>query len=435
MQDKYQRGVRIIFFTTALILLYSSSLYSYLLFHTVAEIFSICIAFTVFLLSWNSQRYITNNYLILVGTASLFIGFIDLFHTLGFKGMRIFDYDYYANQLWIAARYFESIILLLAFKFVKSEKKVNTYLFFGICTVATTLIMFSIFIWKIFPECYVKGVGLTSFKIYSEYIICLILIAAIVMLNRNRDSFEPVVYRYLFVSMICTIISEVAFTIYIDNYDISNLIGHYFKIFSFYLIYKTIVVKGIQEPFEIIFREMKQQKEKLFEQNRILTNLSTIDGLTGLYNHRYIYDRLEEEVKQCNRNKCNFVVMILDIDHFKNINDTYGHLTGDKILKELSQVLRDNTRQSDLVGRYGGEEFLIMFAETTLDEGLIVAEKIRKTIENHEFVQKIRLTVSIGIGENCGRKISELLESVDSKMYIAKNSGRNRTVYKIEEPV
>lgn len=145
--------------------LYLSSLYNYLLFHTIAEIFSICIAFTVFLLSWNSYRYIKNNYLIIVGVAYLFIGLLDLFHTMSYKGMQIFrDYDYYANQLWIAARFFESIVLLMAFSFIKSKRKANIYLLFIVYSVFTTLIMLSIFRWRIFPVCFVEGQGLTLFK-------------------------------------------------------------------------------------------------------------------------------------------------------------------------------------------------------------------------------------------------------------------------------
>lgn len=207
------------------------------------------------------------------------------------------------------------------------------------------------------------------------------------------------VYRYLIASMVCTIISELAFTIYIDNYGVSNLIGHYFKIFSFYLIYKTIIVKGIKEPYDIIFREIKQAQQKLLAQNSILKDQATVDGLTGLHNHRYIYERLEEEAERCGRSNCSFVVLMLDIDHFKNVNDTYGHLLGDKILKELAVVFKENTRYTDLVGRYGGEEFLIMLVETKMAEGYLVAEKI-----------------------------SELLEKADNKLYRAKRNGRNQTV-------
>lgn len=413
----------------ALIMLYFSSLYHFLLFHTIAESISIGIAFAVFLISWNALRYINNNYLILIGIAYLFIAVIDLFHTISYKGMPIFtDYDYYSTQLWIAARYFESFVLLLSFIFVKSKEKVNAYLVLCICTVITLLILLSVYVWKIFPICFIDGQGLTPFKKISEYIICFILLAAIIVLSKSKSAFDEKVYQYLFLSMVSTIISELAFTMYIDTYGLSNLVGHYFKIFSFYLIYKTIIVKGIQEPYEIIFREMKQTEKKLFEQNNILQNLAIIDGLTGLYNHRHLYERLEEESNRCGRNKSCFVTMILDVDNFKDINDNYGHLTGDQILKELSQVLKENIRQTDLVGRYGGDEFLIMLVDVNLEEAYEVAEKIKTNIMLHEFHLKILLTVSIGMEAFSGQRISELLGNADSKLYAAKKSGRNTLV-------
>lgn len=428
MKTRFIKFINVAFVIIILIILYLSSLYNYLLFHTIAEIFSVCIAFTIFVLTWNSNSYLKNNYLILIGVSYFFIGLIDLFHTISYKGMQIFKgYDYYANQLWIAARYFESIMLLISFISVKSKKKANLYVIFSICTVVTTLIVLSIFVWKVFPICFIDGIGLTPFKKHSEYIICIILMISIIVLNKNKDAFEGKVYIFILLSMVCTIISEVTFTIYIDNYGLSNLVGHYFKIFSFYLIYKSIIVKGIQEPYEIIFREMKITEQKLFEQNCILKNQAIIDGLTGLFNHRYLYERLEEEVKKCSRNNSSFVVMILDIDHFKNINDTWGHLTGDKILKELSQILKENIRETDVVGRYGGEEFLIMLTETNLNKGFEVAEKIRQVIQFTEFTGKIHLTVSIGIEAYNGENISELIKKADNKLYVVKNSGRNKT--------
>ncbi|NRW44855.1 MASE3 domain-containing protein [Clostridium beijerinckii] len=117
MKKNVKISISTIFVSTILFMLYLISLYNYLLFHTIAEIFSICIAFTVFLMTWNSAKYIKNKYLIIVGIAYLFIGILDLFHTLSYKGMEIFkDYDYYANQLWIAARYFESIVLIISLR-------------------------------------------------------------------------------------------------------------------------------------------------------------------------------------------------------------------------------------------------------------------------------------------------------------------------------
>jgi diguanylate cyclase (GGDEF)-like protein len=120
--------------------------------------------------------------------------------------------------------------------------------------------------------------------------------------------------------------------------------------------------------------------------------------------------------------------MMIDIDHFKQINDTYGHIRGDSILKELAAVLKENTRKSDLVGRYGGEEFLVMLVETRIEEGYLTAEKIRKTIEQSVFAEGPRLTVSIGVEEYSGEKVSELIEKADKKLYRAKEEGRNRTV-------
>lgn len=412
-----------------LVLLYLSSLYNYLLFHTIAEIFSVCIAFTVFAIAWSSIDYLKNNYLRVIGVAYLFIGILDLFHTMAYPGMQIFaDYDYYANQLWIAARYFESIILLAAFSLVKWDKKVNVYILFALCTIISSLILLSIFVWKTFPICFVEGVGLTEFKKISELVICGILVVSMLILTKNKDAFEGNVYRFLIASMVCTIISELAFTVYISNYGLSNLVGHYFKIFSFYLIYRTIIVKGIREPYDIIFREAKLTQQKLFEQNLALKDRADMDGLTALHNHRYIYERIEEEAARCSRNQCRFVVLMLDIDHFKNINDTYGHVLGDRILKELAGVLKGITRQSDLVGRYGGEEFLIMLVETGIEDGYTAAEKIRKAIEQREFAEGLHITVSIGVGEYSGEKVSELIEKADHKLYQAKESGRNRTV-------
>jgi PAS domain S-box-containing protein len=275
------RGVKILLLAAALVLLYLSSLYKYLLFHSLAEVFSICIAMTVFFITWNSRSFLKNNYLTMVGTAYLFIGFLDFLHTLAFKGMPIFsDYDYYANQLWIAARGFESLVLLISFLLIKSKKSVNTTLLVLVYTVITTGVLLSIFVFKIFPIAYVDGYGLTGFKKISELVICAILLAAILILRRYKSFFEDKVYRLVVVSMIFTIITEICFTAYVSNYDFTNLLGHYFKIVSFYFIYKAIIRTGITEPYHLIFREMKQTQQQLYEQNKNLSNQTIADNLT-----------------------------------------------------------------------------------------------------------------------------------------------------------
>lgn len=246
--------------------LYLTSLNSYLLFHSIAELFSILVAFSVFTIAWNARRYIINPYLLFVGVASLFIGALDLLHTLSYKGMAIFtDYDYYANQLWIAARYMESLTLLAAFYFLRSGRRPNVGLLLSIYTAATALLILSIFTWKVFPICFIEGRGQTPFKIYSEYAICLILSGSLALLFANRRRFERGVYLCVAWSIVFTMISELAFTFYVSNYGLSNLVGHYFKIFAFLLIYTAVVKTSLTDPNELIFRE-------LVKVNRALTD-------------------------------------------------------------------------------------------------------------------------------------------------------------------
>lgn len=253
-----------------LIGLYFTSLYNYLLFHCLAEIFSIVVACSLFMIAWNSRQYIKNPYLLFIGIAYLFIGILDLFHTLAYKGMPIFtDYDYYANQLWIAARYMESISLLLAFIFLRKNRPLRPYLLLVVYGMVSAVLIASIFWWKIFPVCFVAGVGLTPFKKISEYIICAILGGCIFLLNKNRARFEGTVYRLLLWSMICTIISELAFTFYISNYGFSNMVGHYFKIFSFALVYEAIIKTGIETPYSLIFRELNRTNRQMTKEIKI----------------------------------------------------------------------------------------------------------------------------------------------------------------------
>lgn len=256
----------------ALIGLYFTTWVNYLLFHSLAEIFCIVVAFSIFVIAWNSKKYIRNPYLLFVGIAYLFIALLDLLHTLSYKGMTVFtEYAYYANQLWIGARYMESITLLVAFMFLRGDKVPKANIVFAVYTACTALVVASIFYWKIFPACFVDGIGLTPFKKVSEYIICGILFAAVLLLQKNRARFERKIFQLLMLSIICTIISELSFTTYSSNYGFANLVGHYFKIFSFFLIYKAIIETGIEKPFELIFLDLDKANKDLRQEIEVRT--------------------------------------------------------------------------------------------------------------------------------------------------------------------
>lgn len=166
-----------------------------------------------------------------------------------------------------------------------------------------------------------------------------------------------------------------------------------------------------------------------------LQELAATDALTGLYNHGYFWQRLDQELQRAKRYHHPFSMMMLDIDHFKAYNDAYGHLYGDLALKEIAVILRGDRRRSDVVARYGGEEFTLILPETRIESAHLVAEKIRQTIEALPFKRRggsqTSLTVSIGCAgfdEDQVVDAKQLVEKTDRALYTAKGRGRNQVV-------
>jgi len=154
------------------------------------------------------------------------------------------------------------------------------------------------------------------------------------------------------------------------------------------------------------------------------------DDLTGIYNHRYIFQCLQQELRRAKRYKHPLTVMMLDLDHFKLVNDRWGHQVGDHVLKSVARIIASNLRETDMVGRYGGEEFLVILPMTDIKDGLQVAERIRKEVQEASFRQKgLKVTISIGAAQYNGDKLDKLIGRADSLLYQAKNNGRNRVEY------
>ncbi|MFH0763963.1 MAG: sensor domain-containing diguanylate cyclase [Candidatus Omnitrophota bacterium] len=158
--------------------------------------------------------------------------------------------------------------------------------------------------------------------------------------------------------------------------------------------------------------------------------LATTDSLTGLYVRQYFSERLGEELQRSKRYKLKLALLMIDIDNFKQANDTYGHLVGDVILKNLGAILKESIREIDLVSRYGGEEFTVALPETGSDGALIVAERIRKkTAENifKAYDEKLKVTVSVGVSvyPKDSARLKDLIEKADRAMYAAKKMGKN----------
>jgi two-component system, cell cycle response regulator len=180
---------------------------------------------------------------------------------------------------------------------------------------------------------------------------------------------------------------------------------------------------------------IKRLQDELAEKNLELERLSISDGLTGLYNHRHIHGLLAEEYERVARSNDCMSVAMLDLDHFKQVNDTYGHQAGDRVLVELADILRESARDVDRLGRYGGEEFMALLPETCMDDAAVFVERVRREVARRPFDigrdEPLRMTISAGVAtfpHDMIDSVEALVRSADEALYAAKAAGRDRIV-------
>lgn len=180
---------------------------------------------------------------------------------------------------------------------------------------------------------------------------------------------------------------------------------------------------------------IKELQHELEEKNKELEQLSISDGLTGLYNHRHIQEVVHEEYERARRTGEPLSVVMLDFDHFKRVNDAYGHQVGDRVLQEMAEILRKTAREIDKLGRYGGEEFIAVLPETDAEDATTFAERVRERVARHPFAvgraEPLQLTISAGTATYPYPGVYNprtLVQRADQALYAAKRAGRNCVV-------
>jgi diguanylate cyclase (GGDEF)-like protein len=184
-----------------------------------------------------------------------------------------------------------------------------------------------------------------------------------------------------------------------------------------------------RDQYQASVKALSKQNQGFQQQHEMLAKLSVTDGLTELHNHRYFQDQLPREIKRLSRTDEGLSILILDIDDFKQLNDSYGHAAGDEFLKQLARILRESVRDTDLLARYGGEEFVVIATGTRLPGATLLAEKLRTKIAETSFIvdetmRPRRITVSIGVSQYHHSR-TELFTSADAALYRAKAAGKN----------
>lgn len=178
--------------------------------------------------------------------------------------------------------------------------------------------------------------------------------------------------------------------------------------------------------------KLRQALVELAHKNAALEEMVMVDGLTGLYNHKFIFEILSKQLAEAERYAAPLSVIMFDLDHFKKVNDNYGHQVGDEVLVEVARRIKEAVRQSDVAGRYGGEEFLVVLPHTALDEAMVVAEKIRAAIAGIDWRHEgLTTSISGGAAQFRGETELALIDRADKLLYQAKAAGRDRVLHEI----
>ncbi|MBT6454717.1 MAG: GGDEF domain-containing protein [Gammaproteobacteria bacterium] len=409
------------------------SFFNFLLFHTLVELFSILVAVLLSIVVWQTYPVSKNHFLMYLGSGYLWVAVLDFIHTIAYKGMNLVAISNAnsATQFWISSRYLEAFILISAPIFLtRSIRRELAIPIFGVVAGGIMILILT----GNFPDAFIEGKGLTSFKIYSEYLITALLASSLVFLWNQKNHIDNYILNLMVAAIILTMIAELAFTFYVSVYGVSNLVGHFFKFFSYWLLYEAVVHTSLKQPIKLLRQDLKKEihDRKLLEKELIYQ--VSHDSLTGLNSRAMLEERVIEELNRAVRYKHELSVFFLDIDHFKSINDQYGHHVGDIVLGSLARIMKREVRKSDIVARFGGEEFVVLLPETSLDKARELAERLCTSVEletiKFEDEGEVNLTVSIGVATFPAHGLTwpKLLDIADASMYKAKKGGRNQVV-------
>ena len=226
------------------------------------------------------------------------------------------------------------------------------------------------------------------------------------------------VKNLLIISVILILISLII------SYIISRELKKRYILYQNQISYKSVELEKLNENLE---HRVTMRTKELEELTHELEILATTDSLTHIHNRYSIMNILNLEIHRSRRSKQSLSIIMYDIDYFKDINDTYGHDTGDKVLFELTNVVKNSLRDIDFLGRYGGEEFLVIMPTTSLESAKEIGERVRKEVEKHNFNNDINITISLGLVQlNDDESRDEIFKRLDNLLYDSKRGGRNR---------
>jgi diguanylate cyclase (GGDEF)-like protein len=396
----------------------------YLPLHTGIEFISMAVSFMVFGLGWNLRRQSGNSHGIVLAATFLSVALLDFAHTLSFDGMP----DVFgpsgpekAINFWLIGRAIAAIglvaVVWLPVRTWSARLCVATMAGAVVISFASWWIGFFHSAWL--PRTFVAGQGLTPFKINSEYALAATYFAvALVLVGRGAQRRDVNLY-WLAAGAWVLGLSELFFTLYGHVTDLFNLLGHVYKAVAYVMLYRALFVAGVLAPHR--FLRQKETELKYLAQH---------DSLTGLPNRLLLVSRLEHAVARTRRIGGQGAFLFLDLDHFKNVNDSLGHGAGDELLQLVAERLQGRLRNTDLLARMGGDEFVVLMEQIARPEAaasvaLSLIEALKEVFVlagGHEVY--IGTSVGICIFPNDSEAVDQIIRNADAALYQAKGGGR-----------
>ncbi|HZK24572.1 MAG TPA: MASE3 domain-containing protein [Oscillospiraceae bacterium] len=371
MESPYLKIIAAVLLAAALIGL---SFRNYLLFHTVVEIFSILVSFGIAAIAMHTSRisYKNDHLLNFLGFIYFFVAVFDLMHTLAYQGMGVFagDTANLATQLWIIPRFFEAFALLLSAALLSKALTTPKVL------IPIALLAISLFVMVFtgyFPACFIPGVGLTTFKIVSEYLIVFIILLAIGFLIKNGRRLDRDLYQYLLLACLATVFAEISFTFYSSVYGLANMVGHLWKLLSYYFIYTVIIRKKLLGPYDTIKDLYQNMERKVATRTRELeaANLRLREG-------QRVLTQLNQKLSETNRLKSEFLATIT---HELRTPLTSIVAFCELLLDETAGPINEEQRENLLDIQIGSQQLMILISDI-LDMAKYEAGHLRLEPEN-----------------------------------------------------
>lgn len=408
-----QTAVTIASVAFGLVLLVWAGLTNYLLFHTAVEGFSVVVAALVCVLACTTHKYSGDDLLLFVGQAHMVIGVLDFLHLVAYQGMYVLVQSCAntATQLWIVGRYLWAAMFLMMPMFLKYRlpRKAVIAGFSGVAAV----MVWAILLRPTFPTCFAQDAGLTRFKIVSEFVIIAAIVVGALLLRRRREQIDSTLFSVLNKAAIITIISEILFTRYSSVYGLTNMAGHIAKMVAYSLLLQGVVMKGLQAPYDSIFAKLQESAFR--------------DPLTGLYNRSGFARAAQALMMRATKDQSVVGALMLDLDQFKRVNDTFGHKEGDAVLREFAHVLTSSVSPTDVVTRLGGDEFAVLLPDADAAGVRNVARNIRLRTCDWTRSCPTASVIDVSIGTaiwfpHMGASLDTLLHEADEAMYTEKDA-------------